>query len=59
MPCEVHLPIEDLGSHDYEIGTAGGTEYHCEVPPGVDVWIENAHFEYEEGTEEEKIEIVH
>ena len=58
-PCEVHLPDADLGNHDYELGAAGSTQYHCEVAPGIDVWIENAHFVYEEGSDEEKIEIVH
>lgn len=56
--CTVHLPISDNGNHDYEIGD--NADAHCE--PGdfpFDVWIETPHFQYEEGSTEPKIEIVH
>jgi hypothetical protein len=53
--CEVHLPWNDNGSHQYEIGNS--TTYSCEnLPP---VSIQNVHFINEGGTPKEDIEIVH
>jgi hypothetical protein len=53
--CEVHLPWNDNGSHQYEIGN--NASYSCEnLPP---VSIQNVHFINEGGTPKEDIEIVH
>jgi hypothetical protein len=53
--CEVHLPWNDNGSHQYEYGVSA--TYSCEnLPP---VSIQNVHFINEGGTPKEDIEIVH
>jgi hypothetical protein len=53
--CDVHLPWNDNGSHQYEIGN--NATYSCEnLPP---VSIQNVHFINEGGTPKEDIEIVH
>ena len=55
--CTLHLPVTELGSHDYEIGQAGSFHSHCEPGLPFDVWFQNAHFTYEDGTD--TVEIVH
>lgn len=56
--CTVHLELTDLGSHDVEIGHPGEAEAHCEAGLPFDVWLQNAHFLYED-TMGERIEVIH
>lgn len=58
VACAVDLEIDDLGGHQHEIGHPGGVEVHCQrsIFP-VAIWIENAHFVTEGGSD--SVEIVH
>lgn len=58
IACRLHIPVSDLGNHEIELGTEGGSvESHCEPGLPFDVWVTNAHFRYE--VDSDRIEIVH
>lgn len=54
LPCEVHLPLSDSGSHDWLIGD--GTEYFCESFEEAPLAIDG---EYTTVPEGEKVEVAY
>lgn len=53
--CELHLPVTNLGAHEYEIGQSGINM--CEAPQAFPLGVENFTYAYEEDSEH--IEFVH